>query len=403
MADGSDTAQRARRIALIAAIGVYAVVAAYVASRRTAVDYPVYLIAASGFSGGENVYEWGREDFVRVGTRLGVERHEVQYLYPPLTALLAVPLLHVPYGFGLFLWALASGIAVIATGALLGRFVPDDRRRSVVSAATWLFVPFLTSIYAGQVNPFAVLLAAAALLGLQRGRDWTGGLALGASLLLKPLAIGLLAYGLWRSRWRFVAGAALSGTALLVACWFAFGSAALAFLGTVSRWSPRGYPPSQNLPGLVLRWLRDGGVIARPGIVYAVAVLGSAAVVALTVLACRPPGATRRSSAAELACMLAAVLIAHARTWYHHYGMLALAMVLLVPTVDREPRPRWALLAIAYVLVQIFGLAWHRLAASPVALESATLGAVIVWGLAFADARRERQAPSTGVIVSGRQ
>jgi glycosyl transferase family 87 len=373
-----------RRAPLLVAVALYALAAGIVAWRVTAVDYPVYLIAASGFSRGEDVYRWSADDFRREGARLGIARHEFRYPYPPLTALVVVPLLAVPYRLGLFLWTALNGLAVVATGLVLAGFARGDGARRTVAIAVWSFVPFLTGIYAGQVNPLVVLLAAIAVGSLERRRDALAGAILAASLLMKPLAIGVLLYGAWRGRVRFLAACAVATAALLAIAVAAFGSSALGFAGAVSSWTPRSYPPSQNLPGLAARWFGDGS-----GLAFAVGAALSAAVAAATIALCRPSGRARSWSRAELAAVVAAVLIAHAATWYHHYAMLAIAMALLWADADRDAKFRRALLVLAYVLVEIFGIGWHRFDGMRLAFESATIGAALVWVVAALGSRRE--------------
>src|SRR5262249_57677018 len=86
----------------------------------------------------------------------------------------------------------------------------------------------------------------------------------------------------------------------------------------------------------------------------------------------------------ELACVIAAVLLAHASTWYHHYAMLPIAMALLWTRDEAPSTFHRAALVLAYALVQVFGVAWHRFEGHALAVESATIGALILWTTAAA-------------------
>jgi hypothetical protein len=72
-------------------IGACLAAVAVVGRGWTAVDYPVYVMAAYGFLRGEDVYAWGEGDYARAAADLGLGRYALPYRYPPLTALLAVP------------------------------------------------------------------------------------------------------------------------------------------------------------------------------------------------------------------------------------------------------------------------------------------------------------------------
>ncbi len=361
---------------------------------QTAVDYPVYVMAAYGFLQGQDVYAWTEPDYARAAAELGFARYAPPYRYPPLTALLAAPLLGIPAA-GLWVWSALQAGAWLLTAWVLGTLAPSGGRRRLVWLGVGLLVPFFVSLYAGQVNPLATLPAAAAVALLSRGRA-AGGLLLGLSLTLKPLALGPAALLLWEGRWaaaaRVVAGAAGGiGVSALV-----LGPAALNLAWATSALAVSPYPPAQSLPGLAARWLTahpygfsladDPTAARRVGLGLA-AVLGAA-----TLAACWPPGnyAGRFGVRAGLVC--AAVLLANPGTWYHHATMLAIPLAALLGRAGGRPAWWWALLVLSYGLVQVWGIAWHAFVGLTPLLDLATLGMLGLWVLLAVESRRKGEA-----------
>jgi Glycosyltransferase family 87 len=371
-----------RRLALALACVFYALVAAWVAWTRSATDYPVYLLSARGFLDGENVYAWREREFTAAAAALGIECRAWPYLYPPLTAMIVAPLLALPYRWGLLVWSLVNGFAVVATGRVLGGLARDERTRLAIEVGTWLFCPFWASLYAGQVNPIVTLLAALAVVAALRRRDVLAGLCVGVSLLLKPLAVGVAAYAAWRSRWKLVAALTFAAAGILAASALWLGPDVLHFAGSQVGWSARTPAPSQNLASTALRWLSANDVgpalLDRPLLASIAGMLSAFALTGATLLLCRPRGA-RPWSRAQIALVIVAIVIANPRTWYHHYTMTAIPLALLASRPSARPRLWWTALGAAYGLITLFGLGWHRLLAHPKILDLATGGGLILW------------------------
>jgi alpha-1,2-mannosyltransferase len=379
-------------VAFLAACLFYALIAARVAWTGTAVDYPDYLLGARGFLAGEDVYSWGEEEFKAAAAAIGIECHAWPYPYPPLTAMIVAPLVPLPYGWGLLIWSLANGLAVVATGLVLGVLAPDARTRLTVEVGTWIFCPFWTSLYAGQVNPIVTLVAALSVVAALRRSDWLAGVCLAVSVLLKPLAVGIAAYAAWRARWKLVVAAVLAAAATLVVAWVWLGPNALRFVGHQVRWSARVLPPAQNLQSTALRWLtaNDFGpaLVDRPALATIAGILAVLALAGATLALCRPRGA-RPWSRAEIGLVITAIVIANPRTWYHHYTMLAIPFALLASRPGARSRSWWAALGVAYGSITLFGLGWRQLLLAPAFLDLATLGALILWGMCAALCRHE--------------
>lgn len=356
-----------------------------------AVDYPVYVMAAYGFLRGENVYAWGEEDYARAAADLGFTRYAPPYRYPPLTALLAVPLVGLPAA-GLWVWSALQGAAWLLTSWVLGRLAPPGRSRRLAWLAVGLLVPFFVSLYAGQVNPLATLPAAAAVVRLGAGRALGGGL-LGLSVSFKPLAVGLAGLLLWEGRWAAAGGAAAVAIAAAGVCAGLLGPAALGLGWANSALAVNPYPPAQSLPGLAARWLtahRYGFSLAdAPAAARWVGLGLSAALGAATLAACWPPGPGdgRFTVRAGLVCV--AVLLANPATWYHHATMLSIPLAVLLGRSEGRPAGWWAALVVSYGLVQFWGVGWHALVGLTPLLDLATFGMLGIWALLMLEIRRK--------------
>ncbi|MCS7252055.1 MAG: DUF2029 domain-containing protein, partial [Thermoflexus sp.] len=224
---------------------------AWIMTCHTPIDYPVYAIAAWGFHRGEAVYEWNKNDYDRAATMLGFSHYTLPYRYPPFTALLTLPLLGLP-DRGMGVWIALQAACAWWTAETLARSFGDSKpmTRLLVRLTVGFFTPFLTSLYAGQVNPLVTLLAALAIRRIGQGREGRGGFLLGLSLMLKPLALGIVGLLLWEGRWKALAGLLLGITLALGMSVLAFGAPAMGFLHASLPITGSAYPPAQNLPSL---------------------------------------------------------------------------------------------------------------------------------------------------------
>jgi transposase-like protein len=241
----------------ILVVCVYLLAAAAVILLRTPIDYPVYVMAAYGFSRGEDVYSWTEADYARAAEALGFSRYAPPYRYPPLAALLVLPGLSFP-DRGMGIWVAAQALSALLTAEALARMARDPARRILIRLGVGLLPPFFVSLYAGQVNPLVTLGMILAVRWIDRGREGWGGLLLGLSLMLKPLALGPAALCLYEGRRKALAGMALGVALSLAAGLLAFGPPALGFLRlslptvvaplSSARWYNRGQIPTEVGP-----------------------------------------------------------------------------------------------------------------------------------------------------------
>lgn len=380
-------------VCILAILGVYVGLAGRFFSAWTfPVDWEVYLTAASGFLEGQNVYAWLPEDYAQRAAQLHLPRQEIPpYIYPPLTAMLAVPFLSLPAAWGAFLWALSNGIAYLTGVALLAARMNSVRGRVLLLLGGGVFYPVISTLRHGQVNGLIFLFSVLAVEAILHRQALWGGVALGSGLMLKPLAIGLVILYLLRRRWKILWGVVLSVVAVSILSAALFGPAGVGFLDP-PRWMgrylvnpslPQAHPYHQNLPGFFSRHFPSG---------FLLLILGSGVLVAVSMLLCLP-GRKRPPSELELALFIIIPFLIVPRTLYHHLLMLFLPIGLVLRTTSGKAYIVRAGLLCAYALIAIWdrAWAWHFLTFSPF-LDSATWGSMLLWVVVAYALWRERGA-----------
>jgi hypothetical protein len=369
---------------LTLAVAGYLVVSVYVTQRNSSVDYPIYYMAAYALRQGNDIYSWSDPQYTMLAQQLGLEHFAPPYPYPPLTALLVLPLLQLPFQFGLGVWSILNSAAMILSGIVLGTWATSRWHRRLVWLSVWGLVPAMMSLYAGQVNPIVLFAATLGCWTVNRSKPWLGGWWLGVSLMFKPLAIGMAAYAFWRGRWRLLLGSIASIGVLLAICYGFFGANALHFLLLKSGWGPAAYPPAQNLPALATRWfsLHEYGrpLLNAPQFGYWFGI-GLSGVVTLATMALCLPAGRKGWHDSQLGLIITAVLLVNVRTWYHHAVLLAIPIAFLICMNTKRNKWWWVLFVMAYLMINVFGVIWHRLVGHTWLLDMATWGMLLLWGL----------------------
>jgi alpha-1,2-mannosyltransferase len=219
---------------------------------------------------------------------------DLPFVYPPVAAVLFVPLAFLPIPVLKVLWT-ALGLALLALVAhraarALG--VPAGSPTAAVvvllaAVATWLD-PVRTTLYLGQINVVLLALVLGDLLG-RPGSRWRGvGLGLAAAVKLTPLLF--VAYLLLRRRYRAAAtavgtfvGAGLVGFLVAPA-----DSVAYWLRGTFAaadRISPVDGPANHSVNGLVTRLLGTGTLATVVYLVCAAALVAATLAVAVRLAA----------------------------------------------------------------------------------------------------------------------
>lgn len=371
----------------ILAVIFYLAVAVWVTIHTTALDYGAYLIGARGFVTGQDVYQWSQSDFQTAAQHLNIPYFAYPYRYSPLVALLISPLLAFSYRTGLFIWSLVNAAASLATGELLSRLSENRAKCWAIRLAVWLFVPFLTSIYAGQANPLTTLLGALALLSFKKDRDLTAGWWAALAFLMKPIVLGFICYPIWKGRWKAaVPCAVIMALAFsLMTVLFGWGSLKAGIPLTIAVSTSGTYPPLQNFWGTTHRWFtaHDYGwsLLNNPMLSDRAGLLLCLILAVATLLFCWPPLRLSSWRDTGLGLVIIAFVLIIPATWYHHFTILVIPLAILIASADT-----WigiAFASVAWLAINIFGLTWHALTGHTLLLDMGTAGALMLWvGLA---------------------
>ena len=267
----------------------------------------------------------GRDVYLRVTDR----GH--YFVYPPLAALLFVPLLVLPVGVDLVVWDVVLVLALVLGGGRLLRVAGVPAAR-VPTALALVVVsdPFREALVLGQVSPLVVLALVGGAVLAGRSPRW-GGALVGAAAAVKVTPALVVLHAVARPLRRWVGWAVVSGGALtLVGALVAPSSWRSYFLGLLwqsSRVAQPGTPSNNSLAGA----FAHAGLAASPSLA-----LGSAlSVVLLVLVALRVRRSTLaapdRSTRWRLGLLVSLLTcLASPVTWSHHALAAPLAAAALV-------------------------------------------------------------------------
>jgi alpha-1,2-mannosyltransferase len=289
------------------------------------------------------VYRHGADDLWHGRPLYAVTAGDLPFTYPPLAAVVFLPMLLVsPY-------AAAKALAVASLACLylvlwigLGMTgMPRGRGRAglaaaLTAAALW-FEPVVSNVQFGQINLVVLLLVLADLA--TPDRRWHKGVGIGLAAAVKLTPALFVVYLLVTRRWRAAAvatGTFLAGAAVgLLAAphdaadfWSGLGSSA----DRVREATPLWFVGNQSLHGLLLRALHGARSADRAWPAAAAVIL-----VATLWLAARAGRAGNELLAAALV-FLGAVLVSPV-SWTHHWVFVALLPVLLLDAALHRRRP----------------------------------------------------------------
>lgn len=311
-------------VALLVAIASY--FTAEPADRMT--DLAVY--AAGGRAAAEGL------DVYAVRTALGAP-----FTYPPIAAILAVPLAYLPVGLLHAIWATATLAAAVAVAR--GVLAPVVVRIGLPATTGLLLLssPMRSHLRFGQVGVFLLLLVAMALLSGKRRRPWLVGLATAIKLTPGIFLLHLPTLG----RRAALAGAGSVAVFTAVGLILLPRSANTYLTGAAwdsTRFGPPAWAGNQSMRGMLLR-------SGLPDVAVLVAWLIAAfALVLFAVLAARRlhRGGDQLAAVAVLA---AASVAASPVSWVHHLLWLALPLAVVARAGRWRLAAAWTALLTASV------------------------------------------------------
>jgi hypothetical protein len=183
---------------------------------RRMTDLGVYLRAAWAVRAGEDIYAI-------------TDENEWHYHYPPLFAILLMPLADpppgadrsgtVPFAVSVGVWYVLSLVCLWVSACWIAAALEAAGSRPARGSRRWWrlrVVPLLICLPAiggtlmrGQINLLVLACLAGMLAALVHGRSWLAGLCLAGAISLKVIPGLLLLYPLWRRDGRCLAGCAV--------------------------------------------------------------------------------------------------------------------------------------------------------------------------------------------------
>ncbi len=220
---GSDSLSRLERLGLylfLIVVGLFGALvewrAAYQHTRKG--DQEIYFWSAYAARAGENIYD------VR-------DSHGWHWVYPPLFAILLIPLaerpphhpLHLdtlPFGISVGIWYAISIVCLWLAVHSMASAVEEVSGREVrPGSRRWWglrIIPVLVCLMSvgqtlgrGQVNLFLLALIAGMIAATVRQRPWRAGIYLGTAIAIKLIPAFLVIYPLWRRDLRCLAATVL--------------------------------------------------------------------------------------------------------------------------------------------------------------------------------------------------
>ncbi len=392
------------RMVLIGFLLVHGAAGLWTTLNQRGVDFAVYYLAAKALPSGTNLYTLTEADWTSLATQYHVPEVTPPYRYSPLTAGILSLFAGLPYPAALLVWSALSIGATLLSGFVLSHILSQRRIDPLVLAALTLYVPILTTVYAGQINTF-VLLGLALYVAFAQRRPLASGVSLAAGIMLKPLAAPLIVHLAWRREWRqiaavaagliMMAGLSIALTGLLTNLDYLANAGQLSTVSVDA--GPVTYPPNQSVFGFFGRLLTpneygaalaDNAPLAR---LLSIAVAGVLLIGVAALTWPRPGGAG--AFAPETGLVLVTTNLIFPVSWYHHV-VISIIPLLLAWYGARARAERLWLLA-AFALIDAQGVLWHRFEGHTLLLSLGTYGLLIIYAVTATLVYRSKKNPAS--------
>ncbi len=362
-------------------------------------DFKAYYVAAQLAREGMDFYDWPLG--LELAKSYGIALDGSVYIYPPPFALTMIPLTVLPIQTAARVWFFTNLVLLAVSLTILFRTLEIRRGVPLLLMGALLFTPVSYNLHMGQVNIVILFLITVSYALLKRGRDIEGGALAGLAALIKVAPGVLVAYFLWKRKYRaFLAALAAVALLSLVSAvalealsgpgWSSIGRYVTQVFPQLGR--PRPNPYNQSLNGLFSLTL-----LANP---YFVSLVDSLALWRSMVAACSLllvggtiwliPREERGTMDLEMALVVTALLPIASITWTSTLTLLLFPYAALVGRWLCRPHGltiglgalSFALINSQRILEVTVGWEW----AQPWVLGSAwitklpLLGTLLVWG-----------------------
>jgi hypothetical protein len=314
------------------------------------IDFKAYYIAADMLRAGKDFYDV-QQQAEEVQAR-GLPLNESYYIYPPLLAIVFVPLTVLPMQEAAQVWFFLNMALYVLSLVIITRVLDLNRYREALPLLwilAFLFPPALFTMYKGQVNIVILLLLALTYWLCTRHRQVPAGLALGVATMVKIIPVLLLPYAFWKKRY------ALGLTAVSAICILAILGLLIAGVGPHRTYlasvlpslaQPRPNPSNQSLGGFLSLLLVDSPyaepLVHDPALWKVLTLSGSALLVSGVILLLWRGRAQTPRTDLEFALIVATLPLVSNIAWVDLFVLLVLPYaVLFKHAMQGQMRTRW--------------------------------------------------------------
>jgi 4-amino-4-deoxy-L-arabinose transferase-like glycosyltransferase len=314
------------------------------------IDFKAYYIAADMLRWGEDFYDV-RQQAEQVQAR-GLPLNESYYIYPPLLAIVFVPLTALPMQQAAQVWFFLNMALYGLCLVVISRALKLSRHSEILPLLwilAFLFPPALFTLYKGQVNIVILLLLVVTYWLCARDRQVLAGLTLGVATMIKIVPVLLLPYAFWRRK--YTLGLTALGTILIVGILglvIVGAGPHRTFLASVlpSLAQPRPNPANQSLGGFLSLLLVENPyadpLVRNPSLWRALTLSGSALLVLGVVLVLWHGRARTSRTDLEFALIVATLPLVSNIGWVDLFVLLVFPYaVLLKHALQGRMRMRW--------------------------------------------------------------
>jgi len=349
------------------------------------------------YSGGLIIREGNASRLYDLGEQARIERQRLNrgnFLidnHPPFEALLFAALARLSYIKAYVLWGAMNVLLWLFSQYLLWCHTPISRHSHFCLLLCFLFFPFWFALIIGHTTLLLLFLFTLAFVCLQSGQDFKAGVFLGLGLFKFPIVLPFALICFLRSKWKLMAGFAVTASLLGVVSVIAVGltgvrSYANLLIDIINNpnkpayISMRAWKQMPTLRGFFAALLTGRSVPLHIGVLVTVSVL------LISFLAWRWKQQDRHPDGDSLALMFAAALTVSVVTAPHLYiydlTLMLLAMLLVIGSSQwsGESVQRRVLIAIMVILyippVYLLLLKWHAMYLLAPALVAFALAAI---------------------------
>jgi hypothetical protein len=362
------------------------------------IDFKAYYIAADLLRQGRDFYSI--EEQLSEVEHLELPTNESFYIYPPLLAMLFVPLTALPLARAAQIWFFGNLLLYGLSLILVSRSL-DLGSRTKVPALLWvlafLYPPALFTLYKGQANIVILFLLALVYFLLLRGLAARAGVALGLGSMIKIVPVLLLPYYLWKRQYLLVFATLLTLFILVVTTVVVVGTGPVR---TFVSWvlptlaAPRPNPANQSLGGffslLLLGNPYTWNLVDSPSLWKALTGATSAVVLGGAAFLLWRHQRCASTSDLEYALIVASFPLLSNIAWVDMFVLLVIPYAVLCRhALDYRLGPTWiALIAVSATLISFprlqdllstLPLSWSPLIHNPFVIGLPLYGAIILW------------------------